>query len=288
MKKMMKKVFTSIIAFALAEMAMAQVNDPKVWGWDFPMYMDINVEAGQQALSCQMHYFQNVKEGDGVVKKTMIWYDTEIATPGKEKTVVNEYGNKIEVPNTLIIPLAKSAKAKKGDLLLTHSKYHEMQRAIVIDASTPTEPVVCFLDDASSWPGKPDSPKLAEKLQGEKLKPGSFNVLKDGRLESGAQVAYKKDGDWKFGKVIHVSGDKVLLSVFASRIDCVSKDQCVIVPFKEKIKKGDKVWVMSTDEYKSGYTVVGVDIDHGHIWTQADGSQYSYCHGLGEVTKVLK
>ena len=72
----MKKVLTSIFAIAVAEMAMAQVNDPKVWGWDFPMYMDIKVEAGQQVLSCHRHYFENVKEGDGVVKKTMIWYIT--------------------------------------------------------------------------------------------------------------------------------------------------------------------------------------------------------------------
>jgi len=282
----MKKVLTSIFAIAVAEIAMAQVNDPKVWGWNFPMYMDINVEAGQQVLSCHRHYFENVKEGDGVVKKSMLWYDTEVVTPGKEKTVVNEYGDKIEVPNTLIIPLAKEAKAKKGDILLTHSKYHEMQRAIVIDASTPTEPVVCFLDD--DWPGKVDSPSLPEKLKGEKLKAGSFNVLKDGSFDSGAQVTYKSGNDWKFGKVLHVNGDKVLLSVFANRIDCVSKDQCTIVPFKEKIKKGDKVWVLSSDAYESGYTVVEVDMEHGHIWTQAEGSKYTYCHGLGEVTKVIK
>ena len=72
-----------MFAWAVASVAMAQSEkDPKVWGWDFPMYMEINVEAGQQALTCQRHYFDTVKEGEGVVKKSMIWYDTTIAEPG--------------------------------------------------------------------------------------------------------------------------------------------------------------------------------------------------------------
>ncbi len=126
------------------------------------MNMEINAEAGQQALTCQMHYFQEVKEGQGLLKKTMIWYDTKIDAPGKEKTVIDEYGKKIEVPNALIIPLAKEAKVKKGD-----------------------------------------------------------------------------------------------------RVRCIDLDR-----------------------YKDGYTVQ-VDMEHGHIWTQADGSKYTHCFGLADVTKVL-
>ena len=263
----------------------AQATDPKVWAWDFPMYMEINAEAGQEALTCQMHYFQNVKEGDGLLKKSMIWYDTKIDAPDKEKTTISEYGNKIEVPNALIIPLAKQAKAKRGDILLTHSKYHEIQRAIVINADDPTEPVVCFLDDR--WPDKVDSSSLPDKLKGEKLKAGSFNVIKDGTFQSGAQVAYKRGSDWKFGTIMQISGDKMLVSGFASRLDCVDKSECKIVPFKEKIKKGDRVRCIDLDAYADGYTVVQVDMEHGHVWTQADGSKYTHCFGLADVTKVL-
>lgn len=44
----------------------AAQEKPSAWPWDFPMNMEINVEAGQKALSCQMHYFQTVKKGDKV------------------------------------------------------------------------------------------------------------------------------------------------------------------------------------------------------------------------------
>lgn len=276
-----------MFAWAVASVAMAQSEkDPKVWGWDFPMYMEINVEAGQQALTCQRHYFDTVKEGEGVVKKSMIWYDTTIAEPGQEKTAIDDYGDKILVPNTLIIPLAKDAKAKKGDILLTHSRYHEMQRAIVIDASNPAEPVVCFLDD--SWPGKVDSSELPEKLKGEQLKAGSFNVIKEGTFVSGAQVAYKSGSEWKFGIILQVSGDKLLVSGFASRIECVAQADCTLIPFNEKIKEGDKVSCVSSDCYESGYKVVKVDMEHGHVWVQYEGSAYTHCYGLPIVTKVLQ
>lgn len=278
-------VIAAAMMAAFSIQASAQATDPKVWAWDFPMNMEINAEAGQQALTCQMHYFQEVKEGQGLLKKTMIWYDTKIDAPGKEKTVIDEYGKKIEVPNALIIPLAKEAKVKKGDILLTHSKYHERQRAIVIDVPLPNEPVVCFLDDR--WPDKVDSSSLPEKLKGEQLKPGSYNVIKDGNFVSGAQVAYRRDGEWKFGVIMQISGDKMLVCGFASRLDCVSKSDCKLIPFKEKIKKGDRVRCIDLDRYEDGYTVVQVDMEHGHIWTQADGSTYTHCFGLGDVTKVL-
>ena len=74
--KTKRMIIVAAVLAAFSTQASAQVTDPKVWAWDFPMYMDINVEAGQQVLSCQRHYFENVKEGDGVVKKTMIWYIT--------------------------------------------------------------------------------------------------------------------------------------------------------------------------------------------------------------------
>ena len=187
------------------------------------------------------------------------------------------------MPNTLIIPLAKEAKAKKGDILLTHHKYHDMQRAIVIDDSKPTEPVVCFLDE--SWPDKPESTSLPEKQKGVQLKAGSFNVLKEGEFMSGAQVAYKSGSEMKFGKILQVSGDKVLVSTFASRIDCTTKSNCKLISFKQKFKEGDKVSAISADCYEPGYNVVKVDKEHGHVWLQADGSKYTHCFSILDVMK---
>ena len=274
------------IMMGMTTQANAQTPDQKVWPWDFPKNMEIDAEAGQKALSCQMHYFETIKKGETLIKQPMIWYDTKIAEPGKEKTTIDEYGDKIEVPNALIIPLSKEAKTKKGDMVLTHTRYHDMQRAIVIDASTPTEPVVCFLDE--SWPDKVDSKELPEKQKGEKLEAGSFNVLKDGVFMPGNQVAYKKGSDWKFGKIVQASDDKLLVCGFASRLDCVDKADCTLIPLKQKIKVGDKVRVVDLDEYAPDYVVIKVDQEHGHVWVKHEKGTNTHCHGVLDVTKTLK
>ncbi|MBP5374897.1 MAG: hypothetical protein J6Y38_01030 [Bacteroidaceae bacterium] len=285
MKANFKTTLMAMVAMcASATTAMAQnITDPKTWAWDFPQGLSIKAEAGQEALTCQMHYFELVKEGEGLLKKTMIWYDTTIAEPGAEKTAIDNYGTRIEVPNALIIPLDKNGKAKKGDILLTHDRYHSLTRAIVIDAANPAEPVVCFLDD--SWPDKPDSDKIAEKQKGEQLKAGSFNVLKKDTFMSGAQVAFGTGENKKFGKIMQVSGDKLLVSVFADRLECVSKSECTLLPLTPKIKVGDTVSCISSDEYEPGYKVVKVDLEHGHVWVQYEGSSYTHCYGLFDVMK---
>ena len=286
MKTNMKTMVMALVAMCAFSTTKAQNNaDPKVWAWDFPMGLSIKAEAGQKALTCQMHYFDLVKEGKGLLKQTMIWYDTTIAEPGAEKTFIDEYGTRIEVPNALIIPLDKSAKAKKGDIVLTHSRYHNMMRAIVIDASTPTEPVVCFIDDNDSWPSNPESDKIAEKQKGEQLKAGSFNVLKKGTYMPGAQVFYTKDGERKFGRIVQVSDNKLLLSTFANRLECVSKNECTLLPLNPKFKVGDTVSCISIDEYEPNYKVLKVDLEHGHVWVQKEGSTYTHSFGIFDVMK---
>ncbi len=275
--------FTAMFAFITV--AEAQ-TDPKVWPWDFPMDIEIDAKPGQQILSNQEHYLDFIDRGEELVGKTMLWYNTTIIEVGKEKSIVDQYDNKVEVPNALIIPLGKSEKAKKGDILLTYgSSKRDMQRAIVIDDSTPTEPVVCYLDDDYTWPREFDSPKLAEKQKGVKLEPGSFNVLKEGKFESGAQVAFNVNGNMKYGTVVQVSGDKVLISAFASHLECTTKDNCKLLPFKEKFKVGDKVSAIDVSSYKPGYTVVNVDKEHGHLWVKNDDNGKTYVYSLFGVMK---
>ena len=74
--KTKRMIIVAAVLAAFSAQASAQVTDPKVWAWDFPMYMEINVEPGQEALTCQMHYFQEVKEAVGGVPWTAGW------TPG--------------------------------------------------------------------------------------------------------------------------------------------------------------------------------------------------------------
>ena len=287
--KTMMRTATLALAFATtiavsAQEAAKQAADP--WPWDFPQSVPLQAETGQLALSCYGHYFDAVEKGQKMIDNTMIFYKTTIEKVGADKTIVDDWGKEREVPNALIIPLAKNAKAKKGDIVLTWWQSGSgMQRAIVVDDSNPAQPYVCYLD--KSWPDNPDDPKLADMRKGEQLKPGTFTVLKGGKWESGEQVAYHKNGEWHAGRLVHVDGDKVLVSVFASYIDATTKDRAKLIPFKEKIKVGDKVSVVWLRYYRPGYTVIKVDEATGHVYVKKDGSDRVECKSIAEVTKVL-
>ena len=119
------------------------------------------------------------------------------------------------------------------------------------------------------------------------MKPNSFNVLKDGEWQAGAAVAYREDGEWRKGTLMHVDGNKVLLSVFSSHLLATTKDRCKLIPFKEKIKKGDKVWCEWLDYYKPGYTVEKIDQKLGHVWVKRADSDRIECKGIQQITKTL-
>ena len=133
-----------------------------------------------------------------------------------------------------------------------------------------------------------DSPKLEEKRKGEQLKPGSFAVLRDGQWQSGAQVAIKKDKEWLKGTLIHVAGNKVLVLGFGSKIEAYDKADVRIIPFKEKIKVGDKVWATWVNEYRPGYVVTAVDNLTGHVYVKREGRSSVESKSFADVTKVLE
>ena len=283
----MKTKFMTAIAVALAMSATAVAQEANsAWPWDFPQSVPLTAETGQNVLSCYGHYFDAVEEGKSLIDNVQIFYNTTIEQVGKDKSLLASWQKEVEVPNALIIPLDRKGKAKKGDVVLTWWQSGSgMQRAKVIDDSDPTQPWVCYLD--TSWPNDPDSPKAAEKRKGEQLKPGTFTVLKGGKWQSGEQVAYRANGKWNQGRIIHTDGDKVLLSVFASYIEATTKSRCKLIPFKEKFKPGDKVSVVWIREYRPGYTVVKADEQSGRVYVKQDGKDKIECKSIVEVTKML-
>jgi len=280
MKKM--RIAAVVCTMMMAGTVCAQ---DKAWPWDFPQGVKIEAEPGQKVLSCESFYFDDLKKGEDLTKSVLIWYTREMEQVGAEKSDIGRSDKQL-VPNAMIVPLKKGQKAKKGDILLTWWQSGSgMQRAIVIDASTPTEPVAVYLD--RYWKDDPDHKDNQELAKGEKMKPNSFNVLKDGEWQAGAAVAYRDGGEWKKGTLMHVDGNKVLLSVFSSHLLATTKDRCKLIPFKEKIKKGDKVWATFVDGFRDGYIVKEINEKVGHIWVQRNGSSSMDCKSIVEVTKVL-
>lgn len=163
-----KRFLTLMFAATLAGSAAMAQEATNPWPWDFPQNVKLNAEPGQTALSCQSLYSSALKKNEDLTKSVLIWYNTSIEKVGAEKSTVKKFGEAVEIPNALLVPIAKGQKAKKGDILLTWWQSGSgMERAIVVDDSNPTSPTAVYLD--LNWPDNPDDPKTADKSKGEQV-----------------------------------------------------------------------------------------------------------------------
>ena len=277
---MKKNLISLALMAACVSTSNAQVNNP--FPWDFPQDFKITADPGQWVLSCYTFYPLALKENKKVEEENLIFYSTTMTQVGPQKSIV---GGDAEIPNALIIPLDKNAKAKKGDILLTWWQGGSgLQRAIVKDDSNPAEPKVDFLD--LSYDDKRPEFSFAIKYGDKQLEPGSFTVLEDGKWMSGAQVAVRDGGNWLCTTLINMTEDKVIVLKWGDHVGAYKKADCRLVPFKEKLKKGDAVWAEWVGKYRSGYKVEKVDMKIGRVWVEKDGDVE--VKSIAEVTKVLE
>ncbi|MBR1803684.1 MAG: hypothetical protein IJ775_02100 [Muribaculaceae bacterium] len=249
--------------------------------WDFPQNVKLDAEPGQLALAPYTFYPGALEKGEDLTTTTLIFYKSELQEVGE---TTSKMGGK-DIPNALIIPLDKDAKAKKGDILLTWWQSGSgLERAIVRDASNPAEPKVDYLD--LNYSDDPDHPGAGQNHANEQLKPGSFTVLNDGEWQPGAQIACKKGDSWRIATLIRVEGDKVLAYAFGARVEAYNKADVKIVPFKENIKVGDMVWGKFAATYKPDYKVTKVDNELGRVWVEHNN--HTEILSICEVTKVLE
>lgn len=259
--------------------SMAQEVNP--FPWDFPQDIVIEAEPGQWVLSCYTFYPKALKNNKKVEDANLIFYSTKMTEVGKTQSKVNV---DVEMPNALIIPLDKDAKAKKGDIVLTWWQGGSgLQRAIITDDSNPAEPKADFLD--LNYDEEKPNLNFAGKFADTPLKPGSFTVLKEGEWKSGAQVAIRQGSRWLCGTLIHEQDGKVLVLGFADKVSAYKKEDCRLIPFMEKIKKGDNVWAEWVGTYRNGYKVKKVDMSIGRIWVEKNGEVE--VKSIAKVTKIL-
>lgn len=276
----MKKTIICMAMSLFSCMAMAQDVNP--FPWDFPQDFKIEAEPGQWVLSCYSFYPRALKDNKRVDEATLIFYSTEMTKVGMPKSIVDR---DVEMPNALIIPLDKSARAKEGDIVLTWWQGGSgLQRAIITDDDNPAEPEADFLD--LNYDDKNDNFNFAKKFADTKLKPGSFTVIKDNEWQSGAQVAIRSGNTWICATLIHEAEGKVIVLGWGDKVAAYRKADCRLVPFKEDIKKGDMVWAEWVGTYRSGYKVKKVDKKIGRVWVEKDGDVQ--VKSIAEVTKVLE
>ena len=234
--------------------------------WDFPEgIQNEGLAEGQNVLSIHSFYPNALKEKENPANETYIFYNATLSEVGETKSKVHYFGDDIEMPNSLIIPLPTDQNVQKGDIILTWWQSGSgMERAIVTDASDPTAPKVDYLDLSY----KDDGTGFANEHADEQLKPNTFVVLQDGAWQPGAQIIVTGDGSNEVGTLISCSDDKALLKCFAGKIKVFNRADCTVVPLHQNLKPGDEVMAIFTSSMKDGYKVKKVDEKIGRVWVE--------------------
>lgn len=223
---------------------------------------------------------------DGADKTTFIFYDAKMSKPGSEYSTVDfTFDGEVEIPNYMIVPIKSDQTAKKGDILLTWWQTGSgMQRAIVVDDSNPTEPVVNYLD--LDW----DNPATTSEGVGigqatYQIKPNTFHALTK-KWDVGTTVAVKDGTDYKAATIISISGDKVLTLGFAGKMAMYDKSDCTPIGVIPNVKAGDEVQVPWVGKFVNT-KVVKVDEKMGRVWVEDPYSDDPMVIPFGDVTTGL-
>lgn len=217
------------------------------------------------------------KGGD---KQTFIFYSAEVVEAGQVESKLKKIGKEEMIPNSLIIPIPKGEKAKKGDILLTWWQSGSgMKRAIVVGGSD-TEPVVRYLDVDLDNPSG-----LGTKE--DTLKPDSFHVLSK-EWEAGTAVAIKSGSTYKHGIIVSKADGKVLTVGFAGRMSVDAEADVVPLPVAPTVKKGDKVWIPFVGTFRQA-EVTKIDAKIGRVFVKFEfaGKDKEQAVAFGNVALKL-
>ena len=265
----MKRILSLFVLLTVAMFAAAATGDNEnlMGSWNYPVGSPIKNVEGVSVVLFPNRWKYAIKEGKDPAKDMQIYYSTKFVKGGDQTSVISNFGDEYEIPNSLIIPFYKGAKAKKGDIVLTWWQSGSgMQRAIVMDDKNPEEPVVHYLD--LGYEG--DGTGMAEKYDNERLKPNSFVVLKDGAWMPGMQIMVADGTDQKVGTIINVADDKVLYMCFSS-LHVARKADCKLLPLKPSFSVGKEAKADFVGNYRPGYKVKKFNKKIGRVWVEKDG-----------------
>jgi hypothetical protein len=226
-------------------------------------------KAGEVVLCPSFNWIQDAAT-KGPDKVTFIFYNQKMIAPGEVESEVEFLSpGKEKVSNAYIIPIPAGQTAKVGDIVLTWWQSGSgMNRAIVVEASDPTEPTVRYLDIDYDNPAKSRDGKTTIGQMDEKLKPNSF-VKINNAWEPGTAVAVNDGANRKKAQVIRVAGDKVLTIGLAGRLQVYDKSACTPVPVKPTVKAGDKVKAPIYGNFQN-VTVTKVDGRNGRVFVKPE------------------
>ncbi len=182
---------------------------------------------------------------NGTDNLLFVFYPRKVLKNEGEKVIVDEYGDSVVIPASLVIDLQKNKKVAKADIVLTWwQKATGMQRAIVLNRDSTSTPVVYYLDNMTT------PPKNQQQfiLNIDTLIPNSFRVVNFDSICPGRAFA-TDDDKRQFYIVINSVGDSVLGLSWAGTLKSFDKKNCVFATPPETLDTGEMVFVPYVGNY---------------------------------------
>lgn len=238
---------------------------PGMTPFDFPT-VPIKAEPGDNVLIPSFKMWQHALEAEDPTAETYILYSSTISATGEIESDISYTNDGIKkMPNSVAIVIPKGQTAKKGDILLTWWQTGSgMQRAIVIDDSKPTEPIVMYLDLDYNNPAIDSKSGKSIGQTEYQLKADSFIKISD-PWQEGNMIAAQDQGKWKSVQIVKIAGDKVLTIGFAGKMKVFAKADCKTIPIVPEVKVGDKVQAVFVGSFNE-YPVTKIDKKTGRVF----------------------
>ena len=158
-----------------------------------------------------------------------------------------------------------------------------MQRAIVVDDTDPSRPVVRYLDIAYDNPAKSRDGSTTIGKMDERIVPDSFVKLK--AWDPGTMAAIQDGANQKSARVIRVVGNKVLVLENSGKLKVVLKSACQPLPLVPQVNPGDRIEAPRYGQNFASATVSSVDGRNGRVFVKFDGDTADRAIAFGEVLK---
>jgi hypothetical protein len=264
--------------------AVVQSAEPGTIPLEFPA-VATTAEPGQWVLCPPQKFVENLRDA-GPVKTSLIYYAATMKDPGASESTVVDLGKKeMVIPNSLILPIPPGQTAKPGDIILTWWQSGSgMQRAIVVDGGTETEPMVRYLDityeNPSGWGQKTDRcrPDTFCKLESP-FQLGTTVAVKDARFPQQASRA----------QIVAEADDRYLVLGFAGRMSVAQKADCIALPIKPELTAGDTALSTTVFARLGKVTVIKVEPEIGRVFIRytSAGKERELAVPYGNITKEL-
>lgn len=182
---------------------------------------------------------------NGLQNVLFVFYPRDVFANEGKYVLLNEYGDTVKMPASLVIPLPANKKVSKGQYVLTWwQKATGMQRAIVLNKDSSYRPIVFYLDNFTS----PSSSKTMLLLNIDTLKKNSFLPISDSEIMSGR--SFMDINDSSFNILINKSSDSIVGLSWAGFIKLVPISKCVFSNLYPSINIGDTVLLPYVGTYK--------------------------------------